>query len=296
MSYTSQQFLISDCASSANFRLWASAISAAMASMGWTQSSDTGQVTDPTGWSTTNVPAAGSWVYQIWKPGDALTAFYLKIEYGTGSGSPNGVRMRMSLSTATNGSGTLTGLVSTVFEPSSATGTTGNGNVLTYDSYFSGDVSRMGMILWRSVGSNGQPFGFFVERTKNTDGTDSSDGVTIAVLANSNSSVSSVYQQTLVFGVAAGNVPTNKSYVLIWNGTNSSGAFNNDIPITPGFPDYGRYGNPMTVLGWVHSQDVAEACFFTTTLYGATRTYLATGQFNTSFPTNGQLKLCMRYD
>jgi len=290
MSYVSQQFLINDCSTDANFRSWGSAISAAISSMGWVSNGDTGQVN----WTTVTSPAAGSFVYECWKPGDAGTTFVLKVEYGSGSGATKGPRMRFSLGTTSNGAGTLTGLLSTVMDPSLAAAA-GNGAV-TYDCYFSGDTNRLGIMVWRSLGGNGAPFGCFVERTHNTDGTDSNDGVTLAVFSNANSPAGSVYQQTIVFGVAAGNVPTNKSYVMIWNGTNSSGAFNNDIPITPGFPDYGRYGNPMTVIGWVHAQDVAEGCEFTTTLYGATRTYLATAQFNTSFPTNGQLKLCMRYD
>ena len=82
MSYTSQQFLVCDNGSNANFRAWGSAISAALAAMGWTQTADTGQVN----WSTVTVPAAGAYVYEIWQPADAFqtgpTQYFLKLEYG----------------------------------------------------------------------------------------------------------------------------------------------------------------------------------------------------------------------
>ena len=44
MSYVSQQFLLYDNSSTANFIAWGSALSAAISSMGWIQTTDTGQV------------------------------------------------------------------------------------------------------------------------------------------------------------------------------------------------------------------------------------------------------------
>src|SRR5689334_656828 len=172
MSYTSQQFLIEDNSTDANFRSWGSAISAAISSMGWVQTSDTGQVN----WTTVTSPASGSFVYEVWKPGDAGTTFNLKVEYGSSSGSPKGVRFRMSIGTTTNGAGTLSGITSSVLEPGAIT-PNGQGSSV-FDCYFSGDTDRLSMMLWRSLNSTPTVM-FSVERTKNTDGTNNNEGVTI---------------------------------------------------------------------------------------------------------------------
>src|SRR5690242_14595475 len=149
MSYTSQQFLVCDNSSNANFRSWGSAISAAILAMGWVQTSDTGQVN----WTTVTVPAANTYAYEIWKPADAFqtgaTQYFLKLEYGNSNGA-NAPAIRVSLATSTNGSGTLTGSVTSVFGSNEGTGT-GGGATTPYECNFSGDIDRMGVMLWRNI-------------------------------------------------------------------------------------------------------------------------------------------------
>ena len=303
MSYASQQFLIYDSSTLANFKLWAQAISSALSSSGWVLTSDTGQVN----WgSIASVPAFNSYVYEIWKPADALqtgsTQFFLRVEYGKTNGSPAAARARFSIGAGTDGAGTLTGLVSSIFDPMVSNGV-GQGSSLTWDSYFSGDTDRFGMLLWRSGGVAGLTpcFVIAIERTHNTDGTNSSDGVTIICVNKSNLSRG---PHTLVFGIGMAVVNTapdnNGTYAVIgWDCTNASGAFNNNIPVFPEAPIYGKVGNPMTEVAWVHAQDVAEGCVFTTTLYGATRTYIASnfGSLNVNSPTSLNTgRVCLRYD
>lgn len=287
MSYASQQFLIHDCSTDANFRAWGSAISAAIAAMGWVSNGDSGQVN----WATVTSPAGGSTVYECWKPGDAGTTFVLRVDYGSTGGTPKGPRFKMSIGTGSNGAGTLTG---TTYgqDPAGTANFNGTGAV-TYDCYFSGDTDRMCMMLWRSLNANECPFMFVIERTHNADGSNNNDGVTFASFNNGTVSTGTgLNQGTLVFGVGLGNQSAQKTYVFLSNGQNAAGAFNNNIPLSPMFPDYGKYGNPLTQVGWVHTQDVAEACFFTTTLYGATRTYIASGLL----APIGTYKTCMRFD
>lgn len=291
MSYTSTQYLICDNSSDANFRSWGSAISAAIAAMGWTQSGDTGQVN----WTTVTAPAAGSFVYEIWQPADGGTTFYFKIEYGSNSSTPKGPRMRVSIGTTTNGSGTLTGIVTSLSEPTATTGA-GQGSSI-FDCYFSGDTDRLSMILWRSLGATGCTTLFFgVERTKNTDGTNSTDGVTL--LWGCDTTINTGHQ-TLVFGVAAAGIvggASNRGFAVISEANLGSDlAFNNNVPMSPVFPLYGKWGNPMTTFGVVPGGDVGEGCLFATSLYGATRTYVATANINWTTPGTNW-KVCMRYD
>lgn len=300
MSYVSQQFLFADGSSLTNFKNWGSAISAALSSMGWTQTSDTGQVN----WSTiSTVPTAGNFVYEIWQPGDALqtgsTKFFLKIFYGIGTGSPAGPRLKMQLCTSTDGAGNPTGITGQVYD-SFGSGTGGSGTV-GFECNFSGDTNRMGIMLYRNLNANNCSSAIFaVERTHNTDGTDSSDGVTLIAIGASGG------MQTIVFGIGtAGEGIAGKNYYALYNGNAASDTFNNTIPISPTFPDQGKWGNPMTEIAWAHYQDVPEGAIVTTSLYGATRTYLATSggptganaTFSIALPsTSSNVRTLMRYD
>ena len=291
MGYTNKSFLPCDNSTDAIFRTWGSAISAQILAMGWAKTTDTGQVN----WTTVTHPGTGALGgYEIWKPTDALqtgaSQFFVRVEY-RGASTNGGPSLNISIGTGTNGSGTLTGPTIAI---NTCTNTTQKGTSLTFESYFSGDVDRLGMMLWRNA-SDGYSM-VTIERTKNVDGTNNSDGVTLFV--NSSASTSTTSQQTLTLGGngAANAVSGYGVAVFLGNNGNGSDAFANNIPISPVFPDYGFYGNPMTVLGAVHTQDVSEACFFTTTLYGATRTYLATARPGLSGLGGAIYKACMRYD
>lgn len=268
---TSQLYLIEDNTTDANFRSWGSAVSAAILAMGWAATSDTGQVN----WTTVTSPASGVFVYEIWKPTDALqtgaSQFFLKVEYGSSSAGTKGARFRMSIGTATNGSGTLTGFVSTVFEPG-ISNAGGQGTALVFETDISGDTDRLGIILWRTLGGHNPMFA--IERTKNTDGTNNAEGVTIVATQNT-SGVVNGGQQTIMFGVGVAPLPASRSYMAMSLGQNASGGFNNNIPICPIFPYYGKFGNPMTAIAMAQAADIAAGALVTTTLYGASRTYLS---------------------
>lgn len=279
MSYISQQFLVCDCSTIANLKAWGSAVNAALAAMGWTQTSDTGQVN----WSTIAALPGGA-VYEIWQPNDALqtgsTSYYLKVFYYY-NGNNNSPYIAMQLGFATNGAGTFVGN-STVVQ--SGGGYSSPSASILYECNFSGDVDRMSMMLWRqSTQLSGRQM-FAVERTKNTDGTNSSDG---AVLYSPSSGLS----QVLVF--SGSQVAPQKGIVTVADSASAGDmAFNNSVPIMPVFPVYGKVGNPLTGFCFIPQNDIAEGGVFTTTLYGATRTYLATklnGGWNAMYPA-------VRYD
>src|SRR5260370_3097355 len=102
---TQNSALVRDNSTAANFRAWGSVISAFFTTAGWVASSDTGQVSN---WTTQTVPAANAYVYEIWKPNDGLTTFYLKVEYGTGTNSGNtNPRSRLTIASGTKGPGPL---------------------------------------------------------------------------------------------------------------------------------------------------------------------------------------------
>jgi hypothetical protein len=296
---TAQLQIIFDNSTTANFRTWGSAVSAQLTSCGWTKTSDTGQID----W-TTVVPAGGGGIagYEIRQPASdplqtGATVYYLKIEYGTRSISGNAAPLlRLSIGTATNGAGTFTGI--TTATVTNTTNNSGQG-LVPFECDFSWDNSRLGVLLWRNVGglAANAPVFFGCERTKNTDGTDNSEGATL-VCAYGGASFQTNLQQTLVFGIGA-SIQTNLSAISSTPvaGAGTTLAFANNIPVSPLFPVYGKFGNPLTIAGIVQNADAVEGALITTTLYGSTRTYLTSKYISGGTNQGGAATaVIMRYD
>lgn len=281
---TSQQFLVCDNSTLANFKSWAQAISTFFGTAGWLQSSDAGQVN----WSTiASVPTSGNFVYEIWKPGDGLTPFYVKMYYGTGSGSPAGPRWRWQTGTGTDGAGNLTGFTTALIELT-ATNLAGAG-ITTYECDFSGDTDRMSILMWRTLNNIAIIASF--ERTKSATGTNTTDGYT--VVSTTQTSATATGQQTVIFGVGAAPALSSRVFAALGTGLNTTTLFNNNIPVSPVFPVYGQYGNPMTTIAFVSSADVTAGSIFSTSLFGSTRAYIA-APIGVISPANSLV--AMRYD
>jgi hypothetical protein len=301
---TSQQFLVCDSSTLANFKQWAQAISAFFATATWTQSTDTGQVN----WSTVSLPGTGAFVYEIWQPNDGLTTFYVKVEYGNVSGT-NCPSLRLSLSSGTNGSGTPTGFVVGPYvcdynpftAPSSTT---------QYECNLSGAAGRIGVMMWRNGTNTCQQF-FGVERSVNSGGTYTGAHVTLVIGGwAGGGSCSQWLQQSLVLGVGAAPVQGNANRSLSSYGglvtrlhnlllTTGSSAFNGAIPFDTIAPQVGYFDYPLTVCGTAYATDIVEGVTFTATIYGSSRTYMPSklSCFAWCAPGNGSgAAFCMRYD
>lgn len=277
---TQNSLLVRDNSTLANFKSWASTISAFFATAGWVQSSDTGQVV----WgSIASVPAANAYVYEIWKPGDALTTFYLKIEYGTGTSSSNtNPRIRVSIGTTTNGAGTLTGFVTTL-QLNPQTDVTVSSTVTTFNCYFSGDTSRIGVLMWRDDAANAGPVFFGVQRSLNSSGAATSSYVTLLSLGHGASGAA--WQQTVVFGVGIANLLCNPGtsgtggFNVLKSAILSSDNFNGNLSISPAFPDVGYFDNPMDIIAVGCLNDFTEGSSYTIAAgnmpYGVSHIYLA---------------------
>jgi hypothetical protein len=301
---TSQQFLVCDSSTLANFKQWAQAISAFFTTATWTQSTDTGQVN----WSTiVSVPGSSAFVYEIWQPNDGLTTFYVKMEYGNISGT-NCPSLRITISTATNGSGTPTGFVygpvnvnQTSFTPPST--------ITTYECNLSGAAGRIGVMMWRNAPANqGQEF-FAIERSINSGGTYTSSYVTLWTAGAVGGTARLATQGSVVFGVGVASVNLNASNTSAGGWCNrvvyvaATTAFNGSIPFDTCSPIVGYFDYQCTVCGSAYAPDITEGVTFTATMYGATRTYLPSkiggwsqcGPFGSADNTFAAA-LCMRYD
>jgi hypothetical protein len=261
---TSQQFLVCDSSTLANFKAWAQAISAFFATATWTQSTDTGQVN----WSTiASVPGSGAYVYEIWQPNDGLTTFYVKIEYGNTSGT-NCPSLRFTISSRTNGAGAPTGFVvgpnktnTNAYTPASAT--------TQYECNFSGAAGRISVMMWRN-GTVGQQQIFAVERSLNSSGAYTSTYATLVTGGNCGANNSFFTQQSLYFGVGAAPLLPNNNNAsggIGVRGPGSAGAFNGSIPIDFAALYVGFWDLPMTSIASASGPDITEGVTFTATLY-----------------------------
>jgi hypothetical protein len=381
---TSQQFLMCDNSTYANYAQWASAISAQLAANTWAQSTDTGQVMwsgmsitavsmtgsamtctytsltglalavgralTVTGWTSgtftainvsgVNVASAGTGVvtqaaaapgsaaffYEIWTPNDGLTNFYMRINYGNISGT-NSPTIQVGIGSSTAGNGTLTGILlgpigCNIFAATAASAT------IPYECNFSGAAGRFGAMMWRNAPTSGTTFVqqfFAIERSISSTGTYTGTYVTLWLCGLSTSNPTSQnqftgQQMTLYFGVGttattARSGMNNGGFVARVYPTgpttfNGSQAFDLCTPMV-GFFDY-----PCTEVGVVFGYPggtgglagtLAEGVPFSTTVYGATRTYMPTaaqnygscGPANFSNTSSGSVAgftLCMRFD
>ncbi len=96
----------------ATFRAWGTVVSAAFASAGLVQTSDTGQIN----WTTVLKPTAAITLagYEIWRFNDSLQGtapIFLKISYYSGQNtSGNSPALRVTVGTGSNGTGAITGV------------------------------------------------------------------------------------------------------------------------------------------------------------------------------------------
>lgn len=271
--------LVRDCSTLANFKNWAKAISDFFATIGWTKTADTGQVN----WATIGaVPSPGALVYEIWQPGDALTPFYLKIYYGVSTNYSNCPRIVIQIGTGTSGAGALTGYITSSFDNNNFVITV-TSTTTGWDCRFSGDASRINIMLYRDETQTYQQMFFGVERSIDASGNYTSDYVTLlGCTGSTNANSHYVFQQSLVFGLGVGYAITPGTYPWIGlrNQSTSSGNFIGNIPIGPVFPDVGYFGNPMTIVACGSPSDFTEAATYTIAAanmpYGVAHTYIAT--------------------
>ncbi len=241
------------------------------------------------------VPGAGTYAYKIWYPGDGLTAFYVKMEYG---GSTTNPILRISMSTATNGAGTLTGFVTTLVQILSAT----NSGAATMECNYSGSTGRIGVMMGRVAANANQTFFFGIERTLDTSGAATSVGASMWCAADFIGNPSG-FQATIVFGVGVapygGSSGSNLEWTTLRLYNKNTQAFNNNIPMSPVFPVLGYVGNPQTVCAVIATLDMASGAIFDATLYGSTRTFMRGGVHSTYDRVGdaaGTMVMCMRYD
>lgn len=289
MSYAATGTFAPDNTSDATFRLWGAGISAKLALMGLVQTADTGQIN----WTTVTRPLAANTVmgYEIWRFADALQAtapVYLKIEFGSG-GVTLAPGVWITIGTASNGAGTLTGQLSTRAQISTAN----TSNATPTNCVFSGDTGRVGIAMYTNQSGCAQAW--FIERTKDTAGADTAAGVLFMAFHGGTN------PRLMQYIPASGSVPAiviDSNFAPPFGVT--SGAYGSDLAVYNNLHQLGgSYLNAgLAVVGYFNA-DISRDVTFTMTLYGSTHTLYPLGN-TTSLSTVGRsgaaLSLAMRYE
>ncbi len=292
-----------DQSSDAGFRAWGSELNTKFGSVGMVQTADTGQIN----WSTATRTASTNTAvgYEIWKLSSGN--LYFKIEYGTGQTASTSPSMWLTVGTGSNGSGTLTGQLSTRTQV--GTGTNPTSTVTNYQSYLCATANYFAL-SWKiaSSGTANRARTFYgVCQTVDATGAATTVGYLVALTTtNSSIAVQAVATTAAVTGTQIGTsgASPNVMFIPLVQATPANsldGAGNNQAFLWW----HSIFGTcPMTPLlhmASVLATDLAVGATASMTLVGSTpHTYLdcGVGQLTDATGNVGaaQLGLLMLYE
>jgi len=268
--------------SDAHFRAWAQEINDALTAFGWVKSTETGEIN----LTTVTKPSAANTAqgFQVWKMADSLQAsfpVFMKIEYGSGDAT-NDPAVWITLGTGSNGSGTLTGTLSTrrIYG--------GVADTARANNYFSsGDTNRFCM-AWGSDAAATSATRFLyvgIERLKNADGTDANTGSFVMGIGG-DATDGAFRAQVAPF---SGSVPPQQQNGPVYpqDTTTVSMIFGGTTYTLPIYP-FGFFPlNPiMNFCGYLNPDFTREVAV-TLSVYGANHTYLPLGTGGANFTITG---------
>lgn len=283
-------------ATDAAFRAWGSIVSAALATAGWVQTSDTGQIN----WTTVTKPGSASAAagYEIWRLNDSLQStapIYIKIEYGTAAQTST-PGMWTTAGTGSDGAGNLTSVAG------SGTSVTTRQTLHVANSIdqwpnantpieVNGDGSSLIIAMFPNTGALAG-MSFALERFRNWDGTANGDGFIVTYGANGTNGTiqktQTVYFTTTVAQPAQLSVTPGPCIGIA--GSSGSCVVGNTLYPLPVLPGWGfKVQAPLVMLLLVARGDLVAGNSFTITHYGVAHTFhaLGAGATTSGFATLG---------
>lgn len=263
----------------ADFRAWGAAINAALTAIGLVQTADTGQIN----WATVTKPAAINTAagYEIWRFNDALQAtkpVFIKIEYGSGA-VVDRPSLWITTGSVTNGAGTLSGQSRARIQLGAGTSDAAGS---TRAMYVSGSSSRLCMILNVNTVTAAQNMAVMIERTKDSTGADTGDGLIVIQWAGSGGA--SYTTVPLTPGVAVPAATANTPTVDV-TGKGGTSIIGTDVALSPLLAFVGKALFGMSLIVY-NSADIGALGSFVANHLGANHTYLPLGSLVSSVGAN----------
>ncbi len=283
----------------ANFRAWGSYISARMDAVGLTMTADTGQIN----WTTVLNPGATNTFagYEIRTFTDSLQAsapVYFKIEYGEGT-SADAPCVRVQFGSGSNGTGTLTGNLSTIYYSAVSSVT---GACIAQGSGGTARFCMVGGFTTTASGTYGMWFGF--ERSKDATGADTTEAVLLQF--GQVTGASGAEGNARIWGVwntSTGNVGLTTAHTapcLFPPGT--TGVTGTQTVIAPIMHTKGVWMNPCLNWAGYYTGDIVALSSPSIYMYGTLHTYFALQAANAASANafqgvgGGTEALLMRYE
>lgn len=202
-----------DQTTDAAFRTWGSELNTKFAAVGMVQTADTGQINWTTAVRAAINTAAG---YEIWRL--SSSNLFFKIEYGSGSAQTN-PSFWITVGTGSNGSGTLTGQLSSRTQISQST-TSVVSTVTNYQSWLCATANYFGL-SWKVGSGVAQTARLFLTAMQTVDNTGAANSIGYFVTANVNNA-SCLAQCVATTAGVTGSAATTQNFYMVFN--NISGA------------------------------------------------------------------------
>lgn len=260
-----QRSLPAFLSSDADFQTWYLGIHAQLTACGLVQTSDTGQMGATVAKPTVVTTAAGFRMYRFSDTLQSTFPVLLKVEFGV-AGAVDRPSLWLTVGTASNGAGTLTGVQVSTRRQSLASLSMASG--ATLQSYCSGDGGRVMLFTNANPSSSSYGIGLMVDRLRDGSGAAQGDGVSII---NSGSGATSWNQQFIEQGQSV-NVAGSPFAPSLTN-SNVRSSVGTNVALAPVF------GTGGGKLLWTphlsgHTNDFTGISTITVTHLGASRTFL----------------------
>jgi hypothetical protein len=297
--------LVMDNTSDATYRTWVTVIHNQLSAMGWVQTGDTGQIN----LSTATRSATAGQNYEIWRMNDGNTNVYLKIEYvNTNASTRPGIAITTGL--ATDGAGVLTGT-----QVSSRMGYNTGGiasDTNARQCYISGSTSRLQVALNVNATNLANSICFCVERAKNSDGTEVTNGSHMVAMFSGGTGSGITQSQTGANADAINQFIPNSGGVpnveiagvcaIVSNSVNGSSLYNNNVNSGLWIPLGGVVQNPgFSLLVFPTADAIPVGTQAIVSVYAGNHTYIGLGNnFSRVCAAGGVVstggRLAMRYE
>lgn len=230
--------LIASNATDADYRNWSKGISDAFTAFGIPKTTDTGQAD----WATALKPATANVYpnYEIRKFNDSLSSTHpvvFKTEFGA-TGSVGYPGLRFTFGTGSDGAGNITAGVS-ITAISNLIAASNINSTLSQSCALSGTSNRFGLAMF--IGSN-SGFYFCVERTKDSNGNDTGEGILISRSGGLSSQLANYYWNF-------SNAPLAEASGIFTPSVGGSGSDGTLLNIYPNF--FYRGGTPIVGLNTI---------------------------------------------
>lgn len=237
--------------------------------LGWVYVPQTGDSNPATiAAPTTTFQQVGFRVYRMADTLQATNPVFIKVTWGSGAATAT-PGMWLTIGTGADGAGNITGVVQALVYVN--TGTSGNNAATVTNCYGSADVNRFSLGMFVQAGINTYISCCTLERSKDVNGNDTSDGV-ILIHSNNNANGAVAGLRYLVLaGGTQPNVEGGLSYVIsVSNPQQTFGAVTGiGVPI----PFKGAAVQPGMNMMVLNSSDVAAESQIPVTIYGVSHTY-----------------------